>query len=63
MCGVDAGNVPVMNSEQLYIALKRLGVPTELVVYPDQGHDWTVPSYDKDTYERWFAWLDRYLKH
>jgi dipeptidyl aminopeptidase/acylaminoacyl peptidase len=62
MCGEDDWNVPVLNSEQLYIALKRQGVPTELVVYPDQGHDWTVPSYDKDTYERWFAWLDRYLK-
>ena len=61
--GQDDWNVPIQNSEQLYIVLKRLGIPTELVVYPDQGHTWEdVPSYEKDLYERYFAWLDRYVK-
>lgn len=54
-------NVPILNSEQLYIALKRQGVPTELVVYPDEGHSLSVPSYEKDLYERYFAWLERYV--
>ena len=60
--GEDDWNVPIQNSEQLYIVLKRRGIPTELVVYPDQGHVWEdVPSYEKDLYERYFVWLERYL--
>ncbi|MGI9219912.1 MAG: S9 family peptidase [Woeseiaceae bacterium] len=63
ICGEDDWNVPVQNSEQLYIVLKRRGIPTELVVYPDQGHSWSdVPSYEKDLYERYFVWLDRFVK-
>ena len=53
--------MPILNSEQLYIVLKRRGVPTELVVYPGQGHILAVPSYEKDLYERYFAWLKRYV--
>ena len=59
--GEEDWNVPIMNSEQLYIVLKRMGVPTELVVYPGQGHVWSVPSYNRDLYERYFAWLKRYV--
>jgi dipeptidyl aminopeptidase/acylaminoacyl peptidase len=59
--GEQDWNVPIHNSEQLYIALKRQGVPTELVVYPDQGHHFDVPSYDKDLYERYIKWFDKWL--
>jgi dipeptidyl aminopeptidase/acylaminoacyl peptidase len=59
--GEDDWNVPIQNSEQLYIVLKRRGIPTELVVYPSQGHSLAVPSYNKDLYERYFAWLARYV--
>lgn len=60
--GEEDWNVPIQNSEQLYAVLKRRGVPTELVVYPGQGHTWDgVPSYQKDLYERYFIWLKRYL--
>ena len=62
MGGENDWNVPIQNSEQLYIVLKRRGIPTELVVYPEQGHVWEdVPSYEKDLYERYFVWLERYL--
>jgi dipeptidyl aminopeptidase/acylaminoacyl peptidase len=59
--GENDWNVPILNSEQLYIALKRQGVPTELVIYPNEGHILSVPSYERDLYERYFAWLDRYV--
>lgn len=59
--GEQDWNVPIHNSEQLYIALKRQGVPTELVVYPDQGHQFDVPSYEKDLYERYIKWFDKWL--
>jgi dipeptidyl aminopeptidase/acylaminoacyl peptidase len=62
LCGQDDMNVPLLASEQLYQALRRVGVPTELVIYPDQGHDIETPSYVKDRYERYLAWYDRYLK-
>jgi dipeptidyl aminopeptidase/acylaminoacyl peptidase len=54
-------NVPILNSEQLFIALKRQGVPATLVVYPDEGHSLSVPSYEKDLYERYFAWFKKYV--
>jgi dipeptidyl aminopeptidase/acylaminoacyl peptidase len=59
--GEEDWNVPIHNSEQIYIALKRQGVPTELVVYPDQGHNFDVPSYDKDLYERYIRWFNKWL--
>jgi dipeptidyl aminopeptidase/acylaminoacyl peptidase len=59
--GEQDWNVPIHNSEQLYIALKRQGVPSELVVYPDQGHQFEVPSYEKDLYERYIKWFDKWL--
>lgn len=62
MGGEDDWNVPIQNSEQLYQALKRLGVDTQLVVYPGQSHGISVPSYRKDRHERYLAWYDRLLK-
>jgi dipeptidyl aminopeptidase/acylaminoacyl peptidase len=55
-------NVPVIGSEQMYQALKTLGVPTELVIYPLQNHGVSVPSYLVDRFKRHLAWFDRYLK-
>jgi dipeptidyl aminopeptidase/acylaminoacyl peptidase/TolA-binding protein len=62
LCGEVDWNVPLINSEQMYQALRRLGVPTELVVYPGESHGLKVPSYLKDRFERYLAWYDRYLK-
>jgi dipeptidyl aminopeptidase/acylaminoacyl peptidase len=60
--GADDVNVPLLNSEQLYQALRRLGRETELVIYPGQGHGISKPSYQKDRYERYLAWYGKYLK-
>jgi dipeptidyl aminopeptidase/acylaminoacyl peptidase len=38
----------------MYQSLKRLGVPTMLVVYPGEYHDFVRPSFIKDLYERYF---------
>ncbi len=62
MGGEKDWNVPIQNSEQLYQALRRLGRTTRLVVYPGQPHGLRVPSYQKDRYERYLAWYDRYVK-
>jgi dipeptidyl aminopeptidase/acylaminoacyl peptidase len=42
-------------------ALRSLGIDTQLVIYPDQFHGITKPSYKKDRLERYVGWYDRYL--
>ena len=49
-------NVPLVGGEQMYQALRSLGMPTQLVVYPGQFHGITRPSYQKDRMERYLAW-------
>jgi dipeptidyl aminopeptidase/acylaminoacyl peptidase len=60
--GEEDWNVPIINSEQLYQALKRLGVETQLVVYPGEYHSIARPSYRKDLYERYLNWFGRFLQ-
>ena len=55
-------NVPLAGSEQMYEALRTLGVPTQLVIYPGQFHIFTRPTYIHDRMERYAAWFDKYLK-
>ncbi|HEX7182264.1 MAG TPA: prolyl oligopeptidase family serine peptidase, partial [Thermoanaerobaculia bacterium] len=61
-CGAQDVNVPCLNSEQLFQALRRLGRETELVIYPDQSHSIQKPTYVKDRFDRYLAWYDKYLK-
>jgi dipeptidyl aminopeptidase/acylaminoacyl peptidase len=55
-------DVPIGGGEQMYQALRTLGVATELVVYPGESHVFTRPSYLVDRFERFLGWMDRYLK-
>ena len=55
-------NVPLAGGEEMYQALRSLGVPTELVVYPGQFHGITRPSYQKDRMQRYLDWYAKYLK-
>ena len=54
-------NVPTAGSEQMYQALRALGVPTQLIIYPSQFHGISVPSYQKDRLERYISWYKKYL--
>jgi dipeptidyl aminopeptidase/acylaminoacyl peptidase len=62
MGGEKDFNVPLLGGEQMYQALRSLGVDSELVIYPNQFHGITIPSYKKDRLERYVAWYDKYLK-
>ena len=55
-------NVPIINSEQMYQSLKRLGRTTQLVVYPGEFHAIEKPSYLKDRLERYLGWYGQYVK-
>jgi dipeptidyl aminopeptidase/acylaminoacyl peptidase len=62
MGGQNDFNVPIIGSEQMYQALRTLKIPTQLVVYPEQHHLFTRPSYIHERLERYVAWYDTYLK-
>ena len=55
-------NVPLAGGEQMYQALKSLGVDTQLVIYPGQFHGITTPSYKIDRFQRYLDWYGKYLK-
>lgn len=62
MVGESDFNVPSVGSEQMYQAFRSLGIPTELIIYPGQFHGITNPSFQKDRFERYIKWFDKYLK-
>lgn len=55
-------NVPIIGGEQMYESLKRLGVPTMLVVYPGQFHEFARPSFIYDRWQRNLAWFNHYVR-
>jgi dipeptidyl aminopeptidase/acylaminoacyl peptidase len=62
LCGEEDFNMPIVGSEQMYQALRSLGVPTQLVIYPGQHHGIRKPSYVRDRLERYLGWYDKYAK-
>ena len=60
-CGDLDANVPLINSEQLYQALRSLGRQTALIVYPGEYHEFTKLSHMRDRLERYLGWYDRFL--
>ncbi|HEY2536956.1 MAG TPA: S9 family peptidase [Solirubrobacteraceae bacterium] len=55
-------NVPLAGGEQMYEALRTLGVPTELIVYPGEYHVLSRPSFLVDRFARYLDWMAKYLK-
>lgn len=55
-------NVPILNAELMYQALKVRGVDTRLVVYPDSHHGGWHEKYEQDYLTRVVNWFDQYVK-
>jgi dipeptidyl aminopeptidase/acylaminoacyl peptidase len=55
-------NVPIQGGQQMYQALRSLGIDTQLIIYRNEFHGITRPSYIRDRYERYLAWYDKHLK-
>ena len=53
---------PAAQSYEFWHALKTLGVPTKLIVYPGQGHMFIEPKHQVDRLDQTVAWFDKYLK-
>ena len=54
--------VPTPQGYEFWHALKALGVPTQLVIYTNEGHDVRQPDHRLDIQERTVGWFDKYLK-
>jgi len=45
----------------MYQALRTLGVPAQLIVYPGEYHVLTRPSFLVDRSRRYLDWMDKHL--
>jgi dipeptidyl aminopeptidase/acylaminoacyl peptidase len=55
-------NVPSVGAEQMYQALRSIGIPTKLIIYPGQYHELTVPGYMQFRFNNYIDWFGKYLK-
>jgi dipeptidyl aminopeptidase/acylaminoacyl peptidase len=58
MHGVNDPDVPTEEAEQFYIALKDVGVETEMVLYPREGHGARETKHQVDRLVRSIAWYN-----
>jgi dipeptidyl aminopeptidase/acylaminoacyl peptidase len=52
------GECPAPQSFEFWHALRALGVKTELVVYPDEGHHFVDPDHQRDVLRRALEWFE-----
>jgi dipeptidyl aminopeptidase/acylaminoacyl peptidase len=60
--GINDRGVPVTQAYEFYTGLKEVGVETQLVVYPREGHNIQEYAHQLDIQERLVAWFDKHLK-
>ena len=60
--GANDLRVPFTQGQEFYVALKRKGVSTEMVVYPRTPHGPREPKLLMDVSPRIMAWLDKFIK-
>ncbi|MBM3734820.1 MAG: S9 family peptidase [Acidobacteria bacterium] len=54
--------VPKPQSDEMHMALKKLGVPTELIVYPRMPHGLTEPRYQYIKMQAEFNWFEKWIR-
>ncbi len=62
LVGDSDGECPPPQSYEFWHALKTLGVETQFVLYPNEGHAFLQPEHKRDVVERAVAWFDRHLR-
>jgi dipeptidyl aminopeptidase/acylaminoacyl peptidase len=60
--GANDLRVPISQGQELYGALKRMGVPTEMIIYPRTQHGPEEPKFIQDMGERIISWFNKYLR-
>jgi dipeptidyl aminopeptidase/acylaminoacyl peptidase len=56
------GECPAPQSYEFWRALKTLGVKTQMVVYPNEGHSFHKPEHQKDVLLRMIGWFNENLR-
>jgi dipeptidyl aminopeptidase/acylaminoacyl peptidase len=59
--GENDNDVPIVEAEQFYIALKDVGVETIMLRYPREGHGLRETKHVVDALDRSIAWYDRHF--
>jgi dipeptidyl aminopeptidase/acylaminoacyl peptidase len=59
--GASDIEAPPAQSIELWSALRAMGVPTSLVVYPGEGHRFSSSTNDRDASDRTVAWFEKYV--
>jgi dipeptidyl aminopeptidase/acylaminoacyl peptidase len=62
LVGDSDGECPTPQSYEFWHALKTLGVETTLVIYQQEGHEFTNPADQRDRIARTVAWFDAHLR-
>jgi dipeptidyl aminopeptidase/acylaminoacyl peptidase len=53
---------PAPQTQEFWHALQELGVPTTMVIYPQEGHGLRDPAHLEDARRRVLGWFDQYLR-
>jgi len=59
--GEKDARVPVSQGQELFNALRRQGVPTQMVIYPRQPHSIGEPRLQMDCSKRVVQWFERWI--
>jgi len=59
--GENDNDVPIAEAEQLFIALKDVGVETVFLRYPREGHGLSEVKHQIDATDRSIAWYERHF--
>ncbi len=62
LVGDRDGECPPPQSREFWHGLKTLGVETELVIYPNEGHYIGQTEHQRDIIHRTVAWFDQHMK-
>lgn len=54
--------VPLPQSLETYMGLKKAGVPAQLVIYPREGHGLREPKHQLDKMRREMEWIEKYVQ-
>jgi dipeptidyl aminopeptidase/acylaminoacyl peptidase len=60
--GEHDAECPSPQSYEFWHALRTIGVPTQLIIYPGEGHMFIKPQNQADRLNQTLGWFDKYLK-
>jgi dipeptidyl aminopeptidase/acylaminoacyl peptidase len=60
--GEDDARIPMSQSIEMSRALKAQGVPTELHIAPNEGHQWAQPGHELSKMNAEMEWIERYTR-